>query len=473
MGSNHIIIQDCQLHHNGWKQDGDSGWGDGASINNRELLDGNQQWFSVLRRNVMYANWQKRTGSYWDGNGFTWDLAGANGIHIMSGNIFFNNGGAGVLNDNTGNMAIIHNVLYRNMSDYNRCQNMGELYLTDQWVDNTIMKNNIIFSRTRTAKYESIIPLILENADNNTNEVVENNLIWGELGNATEIYWNSFMSLNSWKNRYAPTTITGSPGFVSAPFDNSLISFHNGEWIKMNIDDYNFQLNKESICIDKGAFLTFTRSDGAGTQIPVQSSRCFTDGFGVKDLGDIIKVGSENSLKIQSIDYANNVLTVDRSISWMKGDGVSYPCYGNTPDIGVYEYFPVYYPQEEGDGDSVKTLFADISCKLTAKTKTVRVDLNVSDEVKKIPTPLILEENDHTRTYIVISGIIPGSVFSGTFTVCDSISEGTGHFALPENSLVSTDNVSTGNSIRNGGSILIDKTPPAIPKSLKIVVLNN
>ncbi len=128
--SDHIIIQDSKFHHNGWKATGDSGWGDGVSINNHKARGKN----SIVRRNIMYANWQKRAGRFWDGNGFTWDMAGTGGVHIMANNVFFDNGGCGVLNNNTGNMAIIHNVLFRNLADYNRCRNDAEMQLIDAWV---------------------------------------------------------------------------------------------------------------------------------------------------------------------------------------------------------------------------------------------------------------------------------------------------------------------------------------------------
>ena len=36
-------------------------------------------------------NWQKRNGSYWDGNGFTWDMAGTGGIQIFAHNVIYNN----------------------------------------------------------------------------------------------------------------------------------------------------------------------------------------------------------------------------------------------------------------------------------------------------------------------------------------------------------------------------------------------
>jgi len=331
--SDHIVIQDSHLHHNGWKSTGDSGWGDGVTINNHKA-NGKS---SIVRRNLMYANWQKRAGSFWDGNGHTWDMAGTGGVHIMANNVFFNNGGCGVLNNNTGNMAIIHNVLFRNMADYNRCRNEGEMYLIKDWVGNTLLKNNIIYARPSTALYPSLYPILRE-GDTSSNEVIQNNLVWGEKEENTIIYWFKRMPLETWIRDVAPSTLTGDPGFVSASFDNEFTTFHGGEWIKMDINDYNFRLRQDSQCIDKGAHLTKATSRGPGTNIQVETARYFTDGFGIKDQGDLIQVGSNSPVRITRIDYVNNMITVDRSISWNIGDGVSLPYNGSTPDIGTFEH---------------------------------------------------------------------------------------------------------------------------------------
>jgi hypothetical protein len=472
VGSNHILIQDCVLHHNGWKSDGDSGWGDGASVNNREFISGTVKWVSVLRRNILYANRQKRAASYWDGNGFTWDLAGTGGVHLFANNILFNNGGAGMLNDNTGNMVIVHNTLFRNMSDYNRCQNMGELYLTDSYVENTILKNNIIFSRPSTVKYSSLTPIILYNAANGTGEVLQNNLVWGEKGSLTEIYWLKFMSLSSWVSQFAPSTVTGSPGFVSAPFDNAFTTYRGGEWIQMNFQDYNFSLKQDAPCVDKGAFLTVTKSAGSGTQVPVENAKYFTDGFLLKNQGDFVRIGGENYLRILSIDYDNNIITVDKSIRWIQGEKVSLPYYGTAPDIGSNEYMPQYMPHETTP-ESSEYLFAVVTSKITQKIigKLLEVKVTANVDVTKVPTPLIMVEADGTRTNIPLDGTVPGKIFTGSILINESIAEGTATFQLEENALISA-NLATGSDITDGQTLLIHKTPPIAPAGLKMVVLN-
>ncbi len=146
------------------------------------------------------------------------------------------------------------------------------------------------------------------------------------------------MSLETWIKDIAPTTLTGNPGFISAPFDNEFTTFHGSQWLKVNSRDYNFRLKQDSQCIDRGAFLTDTTSGGSGKNIQVETARYFTDGFGIEDQGDLIQVGSNIPARIIHVDYDKNTITVDRGISWQNGDKVSLPYNGSAPDVGAIEY---------------------------------------------------------------------------------------------------------------------------------------
>jgi hypothetical protein len=354
VGTNYVIIQDSILHHNGWNPQ--SGWGDGLSINNHYLFDEVDQWYSVVRRNLMYANFQKNE-RVWDGNGMTLDQAGTGGVHIMANNIFFNNGGKGILNATTGNMAIIHNVLFRNLADYNMTHGMGDMVLSNDWVGNTILKNNILYARPRTAYYQQVYPVVRD-GDPNENEVIENNLIWGENEENTRIYWFESVPIDTWIQERAPTTLRGDPGFIGAPFNNGFTTFRGGEWIDMEFEDYDFSLKSDSQCIDVGAFLTHTTSAGTGTQIQVETARYFTDGFGMVGEGDVIQIGFNEPVQITDVDYETNTITVDRSLSWNQEDGVSFPFQGTLPDVGALEYSRgnVFYVSPAGSDNNPGSL---------------------------------------------------------------------------------------------------------------------
>ena len=98
----------------------------------------------------------------------------------------------------------------------------------------------------------------------------------------------------------------------------------------------DFHVAPGSPMIDAGGPLTVTSGVGAGTIVPVDDALFFCDGFGVIP-GDVIRVGGQR-VSVLSVDYDNNLLTVDRTISWSAGDPVSTDYTGTAPDIGVYEY---------------------------------------------------------------------------------------------------------------------------------------
>jgi len=102
----------------------------------------------------------------------------------------------------------------------------------------------------------------------------------------------------------------------------------------------DFRIAFDSPCVDSGGFLTKARSSGSGTQLPVEDAGYFSDGFGIAE-GDWIQLeGQSETAKILSIDYANHILHLNRSLTWSLNQGVSLAYSGLAPDIGAYEYIP-------------------------------------------------------------------------------------------------------------------------------------
>ncbi len=101
----------------------------------------------------------------------------------------------------------------------------------------------------------------------------------------------------------------------------------------------DFHLKAGSPMIDAGTFLTQTASAGSGTTLPVKDAAYFYDGFGIPgEQGDEIQLeGNSATAIVVAVDYANNTLTLNRSLSWSSGQGVSLKYNGNAPDIGAFE----------------------------------------------------------------------------------------------------------------------------------------
>lgn len=130
----------------------------------------------------------------------------------------------------------------------------------------------------------------------------------------------------------------GDPGFINA--GNKLGNPEDPTYPDLRLSD-------ESPCIDAGRPLTTIASaDGIGTTFNVADSRYFMDRWGIAGvLGDEIQLhGSSQKVRIVSIEYSSNTITVDRDISWKKNQGVSLSFDGLGPDIGAYEFGQTHPP---------------------------------------------------------------------------------------------------------------------------------
>lgn len=107
------------------------------------------------------------------------------------------------------------------------------------------------------------------------------------------------------------------------------------------IDEANldFRLNPASPHVDTGKFLTKVIGSGTGTSLKVSDASYFYDGFGILgEVGDTIQLENQNvSATITSIDYVNNMISIDRALTWIDGQAVSLQYNGTAPDIGAYE----------------------------------------------------------------------------------------------------------------------------------------
>jgi hypothetical protein len=100
--------------------------------------------------------------------------------------------------------------------------------------------------------------------------------------------------------------------------------------------DSNLVPTDDSPALDGGVDLTvITSSNGSGSTFSVEDASYFSDGFNMIQ-GDNIVIGN-STVKIVSIDYSNNQITVSSSISWQKGQPVNLNYSGSKPDVGAFE----------------------------------------------------------------------------------------------------------------------------------------
>ena len=153
--------------------------------------------------------------------------------------------------------------------------------------------------------------------------VVKNNIFYENKGGpiTTDAVDTPQVVENNWE--------TGDPLFVDDespvdPFNPGLPDFH---------------LQKGSGCIDSGISLTrITSADGNGTQFQVEDAGYFTNGWGMIDGDEIQLEGSTQKASIIKVDYVNNTITVDKSITWTQNIGIGLAYNGSAPDLGAYEY---------------------------------------------------------------------------------------------------------------------------------------
>ncbi len=241
-----------------------------------------------------------------------------NDLCIIRKNVFVNNGkqsltpknGSGS-EENAANNRIYNNTYYKNYA--------GLYSNTTKPVYGNIIKNNIFY---KNRNYE--IYRFLTGSPNN-NYYFNNSI----LGVSPPVNWNNtkkgisyFESNypNEWKDN-----LTLNPKFVSeVPDPNSKNS--------------DLHLRSTSPMIDAGAFLTQTSSSGSGITISVQDASYFMDGWGSIE-GDLIQLeGQDQTARITNVDYDNNIIVVDKSLSWNNSIGISLAYNGSAPDIGAYEY---------------------------------------------------------------------------------------------------------------------------------------
>ncbi len=337
--------------------------------------------YNVVRNNTFNNDWQKGIEVSWMTNpgdeppGTDWPAIG----NLFEGNQFvrmgvsqFGHGGYGINSASVGTIFrrnVIrngdHNGLFLDTIDpYAVHESQGHIY------NNTIVNNGL-------THFEWLgIGINVSNYGFNyelRNDVIKNNILWGNLPGAGNNPFELSLDITGSTNfppyghftiagniiqNLRPTTCTPTSGDCSwiiqgstpntgnATNLNSLAPGYffsnienNPQFVTYNpgANSFDLHLLSNSGAIDQAVNLTTTTAAGTGTAIGVVDVGYFNDGYGGMAAADSIQIGSE-VVNIVSIDRTNNILNVDRSITWTNGAGVNLPYNGSAPDIGAYEF---------------------------------------------------------------------------------------------------------------------------------------
>jgi len=178
--------------------------------------------------------------------------------------------------------------------------------------------------------------------------------------------WQSLLEDNSDWNGNDEHSIDDNPLFVNVP--SKPFGSH---------EKYDFSLRIDSPARNTGGPLTFASSSGSGKVINVDDAGYFFDGYNAVE-GDRIRVGGD-TVKITGVDYNNNRITVDRTISWADNAHVYFDYIGSAPDIGAYEF----NSEHVADSDNDEKISRDELWVFITRWKTIG-DVSLSELVEGI-----------------------------------------------------------------------------------------
>ncbi len=224
---------------------------------------------------------------------------------IVRGNIFIDGGNAGFSNMRSSvvDQRIYNNTFYKNVVNFKFDGEAGIFFFENEVFVNNILAKGEKIEISVTGPAQKGITLCY----NNTWDAAGGRILFGILNNTCN---NSNLNID--------------PLFVNEaemPRESDL------------------HLQAASPMIDAAAWLTtITSASGTGSSFQVADALYFYDGFDFVK-GDVIQLeGQDTPIRIVRVDYVSNTLSVDRSISWTQGLGVSLPYSGSKPDIGAFEF---------------------------------------------------------------------------------------------------------------------------------------
>ncbi|WP_019615660.1 NosD domain-containing protein [Psychromonas ossibalaenae] len=138
----------------------------------------------------------------------------------------------------------------------------------------------------------------------------------------------------------------GNPSaYTIRDFENSLgtISFSENlavDPLFTNEYENDYRLRSASPMVDSGAFLsTVTSASGSGSKLQLADVNSFYDGFAIPgEVGDRVQIeGRTATAVIIHVNHKHKTITLDKALTWKRGEGIGLSYNGLRPDIGAFE----------------------------------------------------------------------------------------------------------------------------------------
>ena len=260
----------------------------------------------VIKGNVILAGNKKAYLKSYYGIGIGWHSTDDNALtgSRLYGNIIKgSNAGFKLYRSHSPGVKVFNNTIY----------DCGEGFRFKK-ADNWVLKNNIVADTHGCQIYE-------EDSSVGNNIVFNYNLYYPDIADGWKYRGDTLSNFRAWQT----TSKQDSNSMVADP-------------LFTNPSSGNFTLKPTSPAIDSGTWLTTIASPtGSGKTFSLADASYFYDGYGISgEKGDSIK--TESGEEVTVIEIAGDKVTVDRVISWTRGDGIALKYYGSSPDIGAQEY---------------------------------------------------------------------------------------------------------------------------------------
>ena len=310
------VIQD-NVFNNDWRDvlGGDAGQRSASFIGRDNLIQRNV--FSAARAS---ADSTRNTLFKVEGTG-----------HIARQNVGYDSialgiSSAGKDKNGANQLRIYNNTLYR----LGHAGWMLILYGTSAAVgDNSFVNNLIVDSRMSSGnKGDTVFKVANAGQGPTANSTMFGNIVYSSEGKSPEVVLDGFdgaIPLSTAQSKYP------SQFWKNA---SSAVRFKSASPRTLT----DFDLQATSTGIDQGQFLTHTTGSGNSRQLPLKDARYFTDGFGLIQ-GDSLQLeGTNQPVRAISVDYASNIVTLEREVQFSSGQGVALVFSGVRPDVGAREF---------------------------------------------------------------------------------------------------------------------------------------